>query len=162
VHAAVVLDLSRSQVHRLLEAYDRDGAAGLVSKRRGQPSNRRHSEELRPVTVDLVRTSTSPAAGANALENSFKSTAPIAGGLRKEGQMRPSRLHRRCKWQTSAPSVRCFGEQLRLLTGDPSRLAEADRIPVDLARPQAHGVYSKVFNNLANFCHRGKPASPLR
>ncbi|WP_342354139.1 helix-turn-helix domain-containing protein [Rhizobium grahamii] len=30
VQAAERLDLSRSQVHRLLQAYDRDGPAGLV------------------------------------------------------------------------------------------------------------------------------------
>ncbi|MBY5410193.1 helix-turn-helix domain-containing protein, partial [Rhizobium leguminosarum] len=32
VQAAELLDLSRSQVHRLLQAYDRNGPAGLVSK----------------------------------------------------------------------------------------------------------------------------------
>ena len=46
VQAAGLLDLSRSQVHRLLQVYDRDGPAGLVSKKRSQPSNRRHSEEF--------------------------------------------------------------------------------------------------------------------
>ncbi|MFS2180618.1 helix-turn-helix domain-containing protein, partial [Rhizobium pisi] len=34
VQAAELLALSRSQVHRLLRAYDRDGPAGLVSKKR--------------------------------------------------------------------------------------------------------------------------------
>jgi len=38
VQAAERLDLSRSQVHRLLQAYERDGAAGLVSKKRSRPS----------------------------------------------------------------------------------------------------------------------------
>ncbi|MBY3191493.1 helix-turn-helix domain-containing protein, partial [Rhizobium laguerreae] len=47
VQAAELLGLSRSQVHRLLQAYDRNGPAGLVSKKRSQPSNRRHSEEFR-------------------------------------------------------------------------------------------------------------------
>ncbi|MBY3191275.1 helix-turn-helix domain-containing protein, partial [Rhizobium laguerreae] len=47
VQAADLLGLSRSQVHRLLQAYDRNGPAGLVSKKRSQPSNRRHSEEFR-------------------------------------------------------------------------------------------------------------------
>jgi len=55
VDAARLLSLSRSQVHRLLQAYDRDGAAGLVSKKRGQPSNRRHSDEFRNIVLDLVR-----------------------------------------------------------------------------------------------------------
>lgn len=54
-HAGEQLCLSRSQVHRLLQAYDRDGADGLVSKRRGRPSNRRHSEDFRNTVLDLVR-----------------------------------------------------------------------------------------------------------
>jgi len=40
VQAAGLLGLSRSQLYRLLQAYDRFGAAGLASKKRGQPSNR--------------------------------------------------------------------------------------------------------------------------
>lgn len=47
--------LSRSQIHRLLQAYDREGPAGLVSKKRGQPSNRRYSDEFRNIVLDLVR-----------------------------------------------------------------------------------------------------------
>lgn len=55
VQAAELLGLSRSQVHRLLQAYDRAGADGLVSKKRGRPSNRRHSEDFRNLVLDLVR-----------------------------------------------------------------------------------------------------------
>ena len=55
VEAAEQLDLSRSQVHRLLQAYDRDGPAGLVSKKRLRPSNRRHSEAFRNAALDLIR-----------------------------------------------------------------------------------------------------------
>lgn len=53
--AAELLHLSRSQVHRLLQAYDRDGADGLASKKRGRPSNRRHTEDFRNLVLDLVR-----------------------------------------------------------------------------------------------------------
>ena len=55
VQAAELLGLSRSQVHRLLQAYDHSGAAGLVSKKRARPSNRRHSEEFRNAALDLIR-----------------------------------------------------------------------------------------------------------
>ena len=55
--AAELLHLSRSQVHRLLQAYDRDGVDGLASKRRGRPSNRRHTEDFRNLVLDLVRES---------------------------------------------------------------------------------------------------------
>ena len=55
VQAAELLGLSRSQMHRLLQAYDHAGAAGLVSKKRSRPSNRRHSEEFRNAALDLIR-----------------------------------------------------------------------------------------------------------
>lgn len=55
VEASALLRLSRSQVHRLLQAYDLAGADGLVSKKRGRPSNRRHSEDFRNLVLDLVR-----------------------------------------------------------------------------------------------------------
>lgn len=55
--AAELLHLSRSQVHRLLQAYDRDGAGGLASKKRGRPSNRRHTDDFRGLVLDLVRES---------------------------------------------------------------------------------------------------------
>ncbi len=38
--AAVELGLTRRQMHRILKAWRSDGAAGLVSKRRGLSSNR--------------------------------------------------------------------------------------------------------------------------
>ncbi|TWA13403.1 winged helix-turn helix protein [Sinorhizobium medicae] len=55
VEAAALLRLSRSQVHRLLQAYDLAGADGLVSKKRGRPSNRRYGEDFRNLVLDLVR-----------------------------------------------------------------------------------------------------------
>jgi len=55
IRAAEMLSLSRSHMHRLLQAYKRDGASGLVSRKRGQPSNRRHSDEFRNAVLDLIR-----------------------------------------------------------------------------------------------------------
>jgi transposase len=55
VQAAELLGRSRSQVHRLLQAYGQAGADGLVSKKRGRPSNRRHSEDFRNAALDLIR-----------------------------------------------------------------------------------------------------------
>ena len=52
---AQLLGITARQIRRLCGAYARDGAAGLVSKRRGQPSNRRLSEDLRRRAVELVR-----------------------------------------------------------------------------------------------------------
>ncbi len=55
VQAASVLGISRSQMHRLLNAYEAYGTPGLVSKKRHQPSNRRHSEDIRNSVLDLGR-----------------------------------------------------------------------------------------------------------
>ena len=55
VQAAELLNPSRSQIHRLLQAYDQDGPTGLVSKKRSRPSNRRHSEDFRNAALDLIR-----------------------------------------------------------------------------------------------------------
>jgi transposase len=53
--AAQLLGLSRRQVHRLLNAYRAQGPAALVSRRRGQPSNRRYPAELRHQALGFVR-----------------------------------------------------------------------------------------------------------
>ena len=55
VKAAQVLGITARQVRRLCDAYEREGAAALVSKRRGQPSNHRLSEEFQRRAVALVR-----------------------------------------------------------------------------------------------------------
>jgi len=46
VHVAGVLGVSRSQMHRLLNTYEMDSMPGLISKKRRQPSNRRHSNAI--------------------------------------------------------------------------------------------------------------------
>ena len=55
VKAAQVLGVTTRQVRRLCDAYEREGAAALVSKRRGQPSNHRLSEDIQRRAVALVR-----------------------------------------------------------------------------------------------------------
>lgn len=53
VEAAALLRLSRSQVHRLLQAYDKAGADGLVSKKRGRPSTRLSSGTLMALSTAI-------------------------------------------------------------------------------------------------------------
>ena len=53
--AAALLGLKRRQVFRLLERMRSDGAAGLISRKRGRPSNRRHSDALREQILEIVR-----------------------------------------------------------------------------------------------------------
>ena len=54
--AAEVLSLSVRQVKRLCKAYQGAGAAGLISKRRGQPSNNRLAEKTINQARQLLRT----------------------------------------------------------------------------------------------------------
>jgi transposase len=53
--AADVLGISIRHVKRLLRAYRWDGAQGLISKRRGQPSNNRLAERSRRKALDLLK-----------------------------------------------------------------------------------------------------------
>ncbi len=53
--AMELLGLQRRQVYRLLDRLRREGAAGLVSRKRGRPSNRRYSDAFRAEVVALVR-----------------------------------------------------------------------------------------------------------
>ena len=53
--AAAALGISERQVRRLQRGYEAHGASALISKRRGKPSNRQLSAELRDYVVALVQ-----------------------------------------------------------------------------------------------------------
>jgi len=53
--AAQVLGLTERQVWRLLKAYRLRGADGLISRKRGRPSNRKTSDDVRLTAMALVR-----------------------------------------------------------------------------------------------------------
>lgn len=53
--AAALLGLKRRQIFRLLDRMRAEGAAGLISRKRGKPSNRRHSAKLREQITAIVR-----------------------------------------------------------------------------------------------------------
>jgi hypothetical protein len=55
VKAGELLGLTVRQVRRLCRAFERAGPGGLVSKRRGRPSNRRLSAEFQGRVVGLIR-----------------------------------------------------------------------------------------------------------
>ncbi len=52
--AAEILGMSIRQVRRLLRAYRREGAAGLVSKQRGKPSHHQLDRETVQAAIDLL------------------------------------------------------------------------------------------------------------
>ena len=54
--AGTILNLSRRQIKRLLKAYRREGAAGLVSKQRGRKSNNRLAADIQRRALDLLKT----------------------------------------------------------------------------------------------------------
>ncbi len=56
--AGRVLGVSERQVRRLARRYAALGAAGLVSKRRGQPSHRRLDEAVKQTIVERCGTAT--------------------------------------------------------------------------------------------------------
>jgi hypothetical protein len=53
--ACVLIGLQRRQVFRLLRGLRHDGAASLLSKRRGRPSNHRLPDEVRTLALAIVR-----------------------------------------------------------------------------------------------------------
>ena len=53
--AAEKLDLGRRQVQRLVNNYKTHGIHGLISKKRGKPSNRKHSAAFRKSVITLVK-----------------------------------------------------------------------------------------------------------
>jgi len=53
--AAAALGLSRRQVFRLLRSFRSSGPQGLVSRRRGRPSNRRYPDDIRRSALSIVR-----------------------------------------------------------------------------------------------------------
>jgi len=54
--AGTMLNLSTRQVKRLLKAYRKQGAKGLISKQRGQAGNHRLSEDVKRRALDLLKT----------------------------------------------------------------------------------------------------------
>ena len=84
--AAVTLELSERHVRRLYRAFVRDGAAGLVSRRRGQPSARRLPTATRERALLLVRERYADFGPPSLTRSSLRSTAsscpsrPCAGG----------------------------------------------------------------------------------
>src|SRR5437870_12023554 len=52
--AAALLGLSERQIRRLYRAFRRAGAAGLASRRRGRPSNRRLPDATRDRALALI------------------------------------------------------------------------------------------------------------
>ncbi|SGY84976.1 Riorf46 protein [Moritella viscosa] len=55
VDAAALLNLSTRQVYRLTKQYLKHGTEGLISHKRGQPSNHHHSYKFKQHVLDLFK-----------------------------------------------------------------------------------------------------------
>jgi hypothetical protein len=53
--AATLMGLGRRQIYRLCRAFSADGPAGLASRKRGRPSNRKLGETFRTTVLSLGR-----------------------------------------------------------------------------------------------------------
>jgi len=102
--AAQLLGRSERQVWRLLKAFRSDGAAGLISKRRGRPSNRRTTASVRAAVLWVVRHNYADfgptlAAEKLAAEHGFAFSSEtlrkwmIADGLWLDRKQRRKRIH---------------------------------------------------------------------
>jgi transposase len=52
--AAEILGVSERHIRRLLSAYQQEGESGLISKRRGKPSNNQLQPEIKQQAIDLL------------------------------------------------------------------------------------------------------------
>ena len=113
--AAQLLGRSDRQVWRLLKAFRSDGAAGLISKKRGRPSNRKTAASVRDAVLWIVRQNYADfgptlAAEKLAAEHGFSFSSEtlrkwmIADGLWLDRKQRQKRIHQ--------PRLRrdCIGE----------------------------------------------------
>ena len=102
--AAQLLGRSERQVWRLLKAFRAEGASGLISKKRGRPSNRKTSEAIRSAVLWIVRQNyadfgPTPAAEKLAGEHGFAFSSEtlrkwmIAEGLWLDRKQRRRRVH---------------------------------------------------------------------
>ncbi len=117
--AAELLDLSRRQTSRLLNAYVANGPSGLISKKRGKPSNRRYSDGFKRYVIEIVRANYhdfGPTLAAEklverheiALSKETLRTWMIEAGLWESRQERKKRV------QQPRNRRECFGELIQI------------------------------------------------
>lgn len=119
VGAGEHLGLSRSQVHRLLNRYKVDGAAGLVSGKRGKPSNRRYSDAIREHALHIVQAryhDFGPTLAAEKLQEvrSYRFPKRQCANWLAEAGMREPRINRKRRIHQPRNRRDCFGELIQV------------------------------------------------
>jgi hypothetical protein len=117
--AAGELGISLRQVERLYATYKRAGAAGLVSKRRGKPSNRRLPTARQEAVVALVRANFADFGPTLAHEKLIerKAVVPSVETLRKwmsDAGLWRTRKERRKRAQPPRQRRACIGELVQI------------------------------------------------
>jgi len=119
VDASTLMGLSRSQVHRLLKRYKSDGAAGLVSGKRGKPSNRRYPDSIRDYALHIVQAryhDFGPTLAAEKLEEVHQLSISKET-LRKwmvEAEIWEPRINRKRRVHQPRNRRDCFGELIQI------------------------------------------------
>jgi len=117
--AGRILGVSVRHVKRLLKNYRREGVQGLVSKRRGQPSNHRLSEETRQKVLGLLKskyTGFGPTLACEKLvevEELQISKESVRQLMIPEGLWRPRKARKAVVHQMRARRA-CFGELVQI------------------------------------------------
>lgn len=119
VQGAELAGLSRRQMTRLVRAFKDNGAPGLISKKRGKPSNRRHSIGLRDYALELIRQNYSDFGPTFALEklkadhDVSVSKETLRKWMTEAGIWRP-RKERRSRVYQPRNRRDCFGELIQV------------------------------------------------
>ncbi len=88
--AAERLEITDRQFRRLLDRYRQEGASGLVSRRRGRPSNNRLPVKREAAALDFIRehyTDFGPTPAAQNPELALPATSPRAGSGQSHGRL---------------------------------------------------------------------------
>ncbi len=87
--ACELIGVHRRQIFRLLRGLKENGARGLISKRRGRPSNNRLPSEVRDLAVSLIReryADFGPTLAAEKLEQHHGYLAPTSAALNQSSR----------------------------------------------------------------------------
>jgi len=117
--AAASLGVSERQVKRLTRRLREEGSAGLISKRRGAPSNRRIVPEVRERYMGLVREHYSDFGPTLACEylqrdHGFTYSVETLRGWMSEEQLWKPKQRRRVRLHSPRPRRGCRGELVQI------------------------------------------------
>lgn len=119
VQAADLAGISRRQMTRLIKSYRTKGASCLISKKRGQPSNRKYSDGFRDYVLELIRLHYSDFGPTLALEKltEYHDVSVSKETLRKwmsGADLWQTRKERRKRVYQPRNRRECFGELIQI------------------------------------------------